>query len=260
MSEVKAYLLDMDGTLFLEESPIEGAIEFLDFLSQESIPFALVTNNSSKSRKVYTETLGKMGFKVESENIFSSGIATAMYLKKEGIEKVYLLGTPALKQEFIDYGIEIDSTEPQAVVLGFDQTLDYEKMVKMHRFLLEGKRYIATHPDFVCPMIDGSIPDTGAMIAMFEASSGRSPEVVGKPNSLLVEMACEQLGVQPFECMMVGDRIYTDMKMAKNAGVKSGLVLTGEATVEDVSACGIEIDRVYQSVKDIHLERLEEIK
>ncbi|MBT3783446.1 HAD-IIA family hydrolase [bacterium] len=245
------FLLDMDGTLYLDNSPLKGAIEFLEFLYKQKIPFCLVTNNSSESRDRYVTRLETMGFLIRREQILTSGVATIVYLKRKEISRVYLLGTPALESEFEDGGIQMTSSNPEAVVLSFDKTLSYEKLEIAHHLLLKGIPYIATHPDLVCPTLEGSIPDCGAFISLFKASTSRDPVVIGKPSHLLVELAADLMKEGERQFMMVGDRLYTDMEMGKRAGILTALVLSGEATLEDVERWGSQPDFVFEGVFEI---------
>ena len=144
--------------------------------------------------------------------------------------------------------IETESDNPELVVVGYDTELTYEKLVKASIFLHQGVPLIASHPDMVCPSPDGGLPDVGAFLALFEKTTGKKPmHICGKPNPGMILHKIESLGLQPEECAMVGDRIYTDMEMAKQAKVVSILVLSGEATLEDLND-GHEIDIIVSSV------------
>jgi len=245
------YLFDMDGTLYLDNSPLKGAVELISLLKAEEIPFKLVTNNSSESRDRYVERLRVMGFEVGRGQILTSGVATLEYLRREGISSVYLLGTPALEEEFESAGVRLSEKNPQAVVLSFDKTLTYQKLERAHILLRTGIPYIATHPDLVCPTVDGTIPDCGAFMALLETSTSRKPVVIGKPSPLLVEMASDQEDSKDQSTMMIGDRLYTDIEMGKNAGILTGLVLSGEAKREDVESSSTKPDFIFEGVFEI---------
>ena len=178
---IHCYLLDMDGTIYLGDQLLPGTREFFQLISERKIQYFLLTNNSSQSRSDYTTKLRNMGLKVSAERILTSGEATACLLagSNEGA-RIYLVGTPSLHVEFIDYGFELADDDPDCVVLGFDTTLTYEKLSRLCSLVREGTHYIATHPDLNCPTAEGPIPDIGATIAFVEASTGRKPdEIIG---------------------------------------------------------------------------------
>lgn len=249
------YLFDLDGTLYLEGSPLRGALELIAYLNAQKIEFKLVTNNSSESREVYLTKLRQMGFEVFREQVLTSGLATIEFLKRRSISKIFLLGTPALEEEFESSGISLTNSSPQAVVLSFDKTLTYRKLEIAHSFLKKGVPYIATHPDFVCPMSDGDIPDCGSFIALLEASTSRKPTIIGKPSPLLVEMAYSGDHFIKNQTIMIGDRIYTDMAMGFEAGILTGLVLSGEASRKDLATLAVRPDFIFEGVFEI-LDRL----
>jgi len=241
----------MDGTLYLENSALEGAQELLSFFDQSSIPYCLVTNNSSCSAATYVSKLSSMGFDLSQEQILTSGLASIYYLREHAIDKVFLLGTPSLEMEFEEAGFTLEDTEPQAVVLGFDKTLTYEKLECAHQFILQGLPYIATHPDLVCPTLSGNIPDCGSFIALLKASTGREPVITGKPYPILVEAACALLQRKAEQMMMIGDRLYTDMEMGVRCGVHTGLVLTGEASPEALEESSYSPTQIFRGVFEL---------
>jgi HAD superfamily hydrolase (TIGR01450 family) len=148
---------------------------------------------------------------------------------------VYVVGTPPLEEEFRQHGFQLDEENPQLVVLGFDTTLNYQKLWKLCDFVREGIPYIATHPDFNCPTETGFMPDIGAMIAFVQASTGREPDViVGKPNRMIVDAVSQKLGLKIEEMAMVGDRLYTDIALGQTSGITTCLVLSGETHMDDL--------------------------
>jgi len=180
--------------------------------------------------------LAAFGLEVSIEKIFSSGMATAIFLKKQKpAARIYLVGTPSLEKEFKTFGFELVDENPDFAVLGFDTTLTYQKIWKLCDFVVEGIPYIATHPDINCPTPEGFMPDIGAMMAMIQSSTGKSADViVGKPHTPMVEAIVELTGFKPEQLTMVGDRLYTDIAMGK-AGIQTVLVLSGEAKREDIA-------------------------
>lgn len=254
LREKRCFIFDMDGTIYLGDGLIEGAKELLELLKERKTLFLFLTNNSSKSRDIYREKLSGLGVQVEEESIFTSGEATRIYIKsREEGQRVYLLGNENLEREFTEDGFILEEKEPDYVVLGFDTTLTYKKIWKACDLLGEGTKFLATHPDYVCPLPEGrSMPDTGAMIKMFEAATGRSPKVIGKPNKLIIESIMEKYNLQREEIIMVGDRIYTDIKLGENAGIDSVLVLSGEARREDLKTTEIKPSYIVDSVRSLY--------
>jgi len=239
----------MDGTIYLGNKLLPGAKDFLKILDEQKMPYYFLTNNSSKSRADYVKKLERFGLKTPPEKIFSSGEATAIYLKKNGGgRRIFLVGTPSLEQEFEGHGFQLVQENPDYTVLGFDTTLTYEKLRKLCDFAVHGIPYIATHPDINCPTEDGFIPDIGAMMALVETSTGRKPDVIiGKPNPPIVEAIVEKTGFSVDQLAMVGDRLYTDIAMGKT-GITTILVLTGETKARDIESAPHQPDYV---VKDL---------
>jgi 4-nitrophenyl phosphatase len=250
------YLLDMDGTIYLGDELIDGSKKFLETIKEKGKRYIFLTNNSSKNKEVYVEKLRGLGIEASEDEVFTSGEATTRYLKrhKEGAT-VYLLGTKALEEEFIREGFIIEKERNKAidyVVLGFDTTLTYEKLWGACEYISEGVEYIATHPDFNCPLPNEKfMPDAGAMAALIEASTGKTPTVIGKPNKEVVESIASKYGLNKEDMVMVGDRLYTDIKTGQNAGIASVLVYSGETKEADYAKSEIRASYVFNSVKDM---------
>jgi 4-nitrophenyl phosphatase/NagD protein len=251
LQDAECLLFDLDGTVYLGSDLLPGAAQLLSYLKQIGKAHFFLTNNSSRSRKDYVEILARYGLNVPLDQIFSSGMATAIYLKKKTPgAKIYLVGTPSLEEEFEHYGFDLVEDDPEYVVLGFDTTLTYEKLWKLTDFVREGKPYIATHPDVNCPTPDGFMPDIGAMMALVESSTGRAADViVGKPNPPMVEAIVELTGYQPQQLLMVGDRLYTDIAMGQ-AGISTALVLSGEASRDDLPDAPHQPDYVFENLAE----------
>jgi len=252
IKETECFLFDLDGTVYLGDQLLPGARDLLAYLDKNSRPYLFLTNNSSRSRADYSLKLTKYGLNTPNEKIFSSGMATAIYLKKKQPgARVYLVGTPSLEDEFRSYGFELVEENPDFAVLGFDTTLTYEKIWKLADFVREGKPYIATHPDINCPTPNGYMPDIGAMMAMIASSTGREPDViVGKPHSPMVEAIVEKTGFRPDKLTMVGDRLYTDIAMGA-AGISTVLVLSGETNMEDLVTAPHQPDLVCDNLGEL---------
>lgn len=247
------FALDMDGTVYLGEQWIEGACEFLREIEKSGKNYVFLTNNSSKNPDAYVEKLKRMGLHVERERIVTSGQAAIYYLKKNHAGKrVFLLGNEILKAEFLEEGIVLDEDRPEVVVTAFDTSLDYAKMCRVCDFVRAGLPYIATHPDYNCPTEDGFIPDAGAIHAFIHASAGRYPDrIIGKPNGDIVDYLIARTGAEREKITVVGDRLYTDIATGRNHGLKSVLVLSGEAVLADLPVSEVKPDLIFASVKEM---------
>ncbi len=249
---IEAIFLDLDGTIYLGGEPIEGALDFLERLDQRGIRRFFLSNNSSKSVSQYLEKLTSMGIPANEQDILLSTHDLLSWLKKEGVTETYLVGTEGMREMLEEDGIRTRSRSPQYVVLGYDTEINYEKLSTASIHLHSGVPMVASHPDIVCPSPDGGLPDTGAYIDLFEATTGVRPiHICGKPNPGMILHKIEELGLQPNNCAMVGDRLYTDIEMAERSGVHGILVLSGEATMSDASVASQKPSLVVDSVASL---------
>ena len=251
---IESVFLDLDGTLYLGNTLLEGVLDFLGRLESRGIRRFFLSNNSSKSVGQYLDKLGGLGIAASEEEILLSTHDLLSWLSKEGISRTYLVGTQGMREMLEEGGVETDSSEPEYVVLGYDTEVSYEKLSTASIHLHRGVPMVSSHPDIVCPSPDGGLPDTGAYMALFEATTGVRPiHVCGKPNKGMILHKIEEMGIKPANCAMVGDRLYTDMEMAERAEVHGILVLSGEATREDVVGSGLSPSLVVDSVSVLAL-------
>ncbi|MCM1135355.1 MAG: HAD-IIA family hydrolase [Clostridium sp.] len=253
LKTINCFALDMDGTVYLGEKWIEGAVEFLEAVEKAGKSYVFLTNNSSKSPKSYLEKLERMGLKVGLDKIVTSGMATIDWLKIHlPGKRVFLLGNEVLKQEFEEEGIVLDEETPEAVVVGFDTSLTYDKMSRVCALVREGLPYISTHPDYNCPTEKGYVPDAGAIQAFIYASAFRYPDhIIGKPNSDIMDYLARKAKAGKKTTAMVGDRLYTDVAAGVSNGYRGILVLSGESRMEDVESSKIIPDLIFTSVKEM---------
>ena len=253
LHHVRCFLLDMDGTFYLGEQLLNGALQFIETLHKQGLEYLFLTNNSSKDSQQYVEKITRLGLPIASEKILTSGEATVMHIESQKPNaRVYVVGTPALENEFIGHGFIITPDQPDFTVLGFDTTLTYDKLWKLCDLVRAGVPYIATHPDFNCPTETGFMPDIGAMIAFVKASTGREPDlIVGKPNKLFVEKAAERTGIPVSAMCMIGDRLYTDIALGATAGIATILVLSGETKVDEVSSSPHQPSYIFQDLGEV---------
>jgi 4-nitrophenyl phosphatase len=253
LSTVRGFLLDMDGTFYLGDRLLEGALRFIDLLREQNKEFLFLTNNSSKHRGEYAEKISRLGLPIAEEAVLTSGEATALYLREQHPgANLFLVGTPSLEKEFRRYGFQIVQQDPQFIVLGFDTTLTYQKLWALCDFVRAGVVYIATHPDFNCPTEKGYMPDVGAIIAFVKAATGREPDlVVGKPNRLIVNAAAIKMNLRVDQLAMIGDRLYTDIALGQASGIATVLVLSGETKLEDLKDSPFKPDYIFENLAGV---------
>lgn len=231
----KCFVLDLDGTVYLGNIPIEGTVRFIRKRWNEA-DFYFLSNNTSKSPRTYVARLQGMGIPAGPEHILTPTTPLVEYLRERKIARAYLVGntdyTTALTQAMPELSLTHENA--QAVILAYDTELTYEKLCVSARLLQDGNvAFVATHPDLVCPDPKGPLPDVGSFLALYEKATGRTPEhVFGKPDPRVLGPLLDKYARE--EMVMVGDRLSTDKKLAENAGLDFVLVLSGEATREDL--------------------------
>lgn len=236
LKEIDAVFLDLDGTIYLGGELIEGALDFLARCDEKGVKRYFLSNNSSRSVKQYVKKLQAFGIPAEEDDVLLSTHDLLSWLGANNITKTWLIGTEGMKEMLEEKGIETKSKDPQYVVLGYDTEISYDKISQASIFMHAGVPLVASHPDMVCPSPDGGLPDVGAYLAMLKVTTGVDPEhTSGKPNAGMILHKIEALGLDPARCAMVGDRLYTDIAMATRAGCVGVLVLSGEATMDDVN-------------------------
>ena len=257
LSKIKRVVFDMDGTIYKGGTLFPFTPKVFETSESLNIEYTFLTNNSSKSAKDYLKKILNLGLKATPDNITTSASATFFYLKEHypDVKKIYVLGTASLREEFTDHGYEMidefnETEEPELVVVAFDTTLTYERLCKATYWVGQNKPYVATHPDTVCPTdLKTILVDCGAVQALIEDVTGRKPEAVpGKPDKDMIIGIMDKYGLKKDEIMMVGDRIYTDLEMARRAGVPGVLVLTGEATIETLKESGLTPELVLDDI------------
>ena len=253
LKEAELFLMDMDGTLYLGDSVLPGAMDFIRTLERTGRRWIYLTNNSSRGGKDYVPRLRQLGFPCTEEQVYTSGMATAAWLKKTYPDKpVFPVGTVRFLMELADHGITFTEENPAAVVVGFDRELTYAKLEKAVHFLRRGSGFVAANPDRVCPMPnDEVLPDCGSICALLTAATGREPLYIGKPDRRMVDVISEQTGIPNERIVCVGDRLYTDISVGVNAGAVSVLVLSGETTEDMLQRSEIRPDYVFRSVGEI---------
>lgn len=252
LQETELFVLDMDGTFYLDNEIIDGALDFLEQVKRLGKRYVFFTNNSSKSPNTYIEKLAKMNCHISRDQILTSGDVMIHYLKENHPGKyVYLVGTPDLEANFRENGINLTEEQPDVVVIGFDLTLTYEKLMRACLYIRNGAEFLATHLDINCPTKDGFIPDCGSMCAAIALSTGKEPKYVGKPFKETMDYVLAKTGAELEKVTFVGDRLYTDVKTGINNGAHGILVLSGEAKMEDVAGADVVPDAIFNGLKDM---------
>lgn len=254
LKRCRHFVLDMDGTFYLGDRILPGSLPFLRKVEETGRDFLFFTNNSSRSPKVYIDKLAGMGCAIRRDQIMTSGDVMIEFLHANYPSgRVYLLGTPALEESFREAGIDLVQDDADVVVVGFDQTLTYRKLVKACDFIRHGAAYLATHLDINCPVEGGFIPDVGSFCALIDLSvgGGRHPRVTGKPHRETVDMIVRRTGWKREEIAFVGDRIYTDVATGVDNGAIGLLVLSGEATMQTVAESTTKPDGIFQDLGEI---------
>jgi len=250
LERIKCFMLDMDGTFYLGTSLLPGALEFMRAIAESEQDYLFLTNNSSKNAEIYARKLSNLGFDAPESKILTSGEATTIFLKENYPgARIYLVGTKSLENEFLKAGIQlVDDETPDLIVLGFDTTLTYEKIWKFCDYARADIPYIATHPDFNCPVEGGFMPDIGSFMALIAASTGREPDIIiGKPYGHIVDAVIEKTGYPINEIAMVGDRLYTDIALGET-GILTVLVLSGETSADDIAESRFKPDIVVDDL------------
>lgn len=256
LQDKRFFLLDMDGTIYLDTELFDGTIDFLERVKSIGGKYLFVTNNSSKSVSAYIDKLSKIGIKSTADDFLTSTEATVLYLKNNFPgKKFYSFGTKSFTDQLISCGISV-TTELEDDVFGLvianDTELTFKKLDDACILLNRGVEFIATNPDWVCPTWYGSVPDCGSFCEMLKRATGRTPVFIGKPKPEMLLLAMEKYGYSKDETLMIGDRVYTDIASGYNAGVDTVLVLSGEGTVEDAENSDTKPTHIMQNIREVY--------
>ncbi|MCY1511617.1 Ribonucleotide monophosphatase NagD [compost metagenome] len=259
LKNIKHFALDMDGTIYNGSTLFPFTNDFLGYLKKNGIGYSFLTNNPSKSTADYLRHLEKMGISATEEEMYTSAVATINYIRHHhpGIKKLFILGTPSMIKEFEEAGFistaDRADDRPDALVVGFDTTLIYSRLCRAAYWASQPLPYFATNPDWVCPTDQPNIlVDCGSICACIEGATKRKPDIViGKPDPQMLDGIIYKYNLKPDEIAMVGDRLYTDVQMARNAGAVGILVLSGEATQADVEQSTLKPDLVVKNLSEI---------
>lgn len=279
----KYFLLDLDGTIYAGSKLFPFTLKFLEKLHSSARQPIFLTNNSSRSTAEYLQKFAKMGIKCDKNEIYTSAQATIDYLLERDLKRIFLMATPGVEKEFKEAGLELiqgdgllkpknnvksvpGHTLPQAVVLAFDTTFTYQKFCQAYDYIMAGVPFIATHPDKLLPLEGGKFhPDIGALISAFETAllsdpnaKIKSPTIIGKPNKTIYAQLQKKLAAlspnkrcRKSEMLMIGDRLYTDIKGANDFGIDTILVLSGETTAAMAKKSPIKATNIVKNISEL---------
>ena len=252
LANKRLFLLDMDGTIYLDNELFPGTIPFLQYIRSIEGRYQFLTNNSSRSVDAYVEKLNRLGIKSSGKDFFTSVNALIAHLReKKPYRLCYAFGTESFRTQLRSAGIPVTDKLDDAVdclLIGFDTELTFQKLEDACILLNRGVDFIATNPDWVCPTWYGSVPDCGSVCEMLFRATGRRPHIIGKPQPEMALLAMEAAGFSPEETMLVGDRLYTDIACGVNAGIDTAFVLSGEGTREDLKTSETSPTWVFEDI------------
>lgn len=251
----RGYVFDLDGTLYLGDELLPGAAETVGALRDAGSRVAFLTNKPLELPADYGRKLRALGIAAETEDVVSSTDALLRYLRlhAEGA-RIYPVSEPLVADLLSDAGFQLtdDPAKVDVVVVSFDRTFEYPKLLTAYRAVRAGARIVATNPDPYCPTPDGGLPDCGAILAAIEVATGARAEViVGKPSPHMAATLLDRLGVPATETLLAGDRLTTDIRMAREAGMAAALVLTGATSIADLTASDERPDFVLERISQL---------
>lgn len=259
LSRIRHVALDMDGTIYLSNTIFPFTIPFLEKLRRLGITYSFLTNNPTKSLDDYLAKLRRMGIEATPDEMYTTTVAMIDYLKSHypSARRLFILGTESMTKQFIDAGFEITADDPEdlpdVIIASFDMTLVYPRLCRAAWWISQGIPYLATNPDRVCPTDQKTVlVDCGSICKCLEWATGRQPDVtLGKPDPNMLINILEQRHLEPSQIAMVGDRIYTDIAMAQNAGAFGVLVLSGETTLEVAQSAPNPPDLIVKNIEEL---------
>jgi NagD protein len=248
----------LDGTVYRGDSLIAGADRVIRLLRERGKKVAFLSNKPLQTREDYASKLTRLGIPTHPDEVINSTFVMTHYLKKNAPHaRLFIVGETPFIEELKRGGFTIteEPKEIDYVVVAFDRTFDYRKLNIAYQAVKFGAHFVATNPDRTCPIEGGEIPDCAGMTAAIEAVTEKKVEViVGKPSPIMIQAVLDVLGLRPEDCILIGDRLETDIKMGKDSGIATGIVLTGvtdEETLKAVKHTSIQPDFVFQSIADV---------
>jgi len=251
----KGFIFDLDGTVYRSDQLIPGADVVIRLLRESGKKVVFLSNKPIQTREDYANKLTRLGIPTEPDAVINSTLIMTSYLKKNGPQaKLFVIGEAPFIEELKRAGFTItdEPKEIEYVVVAFDRTFDYRKLNIAYQAIKMGAHFVATNPDRTCPVEGGEVPDCAGMIAAIEAVTGKKVEViVGKPFPIMIQKALEVMELKPADCILIGDRLETDIKMGRESGIATGIVLTGVTDEKTLKESSIHPDFIFQSIADV---------
>ncbi len=255
MPRFKGFIFDLDGTVYLSDRLIPGADRVIRLLRENGGKVVFLSNKPLQTREDYASKLTHLGVPTGPDEVVNSTLVMINHLKKNAPHaRIFVVGESPFVEELKRAGFQItdEPREIEYVVVAFDRTFDYRKLNISFQAIKLGAHFVATNPDRTCPVEGGELPDCAGMIAAIEAVTQKKVEIiVGKPSPLMIQTALEVMGLQPDDCILIGDRLETDIKMGKNSGIATGLVLTGVTDAKTLKESSLQPDFIFQSIADV---------
>ena len=255
LQDKRLWLLDMDGTLYLDDRLFDGVTDFLAYVRHSGGRYLFLTNNSSRGVEGYMEKLYRLGIESTADDFLTSVDATIRALQREYPgQKCYVQGTRSFYAQLSSAGIPVtDRLEDDVEILlsGFDRELTFQKLEDACILLGRGVTWLATNPDWVCPTWYGSVPDCGSVCRMLTTATAREPRFIGKPKPEMVQLALEKTGFAPEQAVIIGDRLYTDIACGEAAGIDSAFVLSGEGKVSDIAESEVRPTYTFDNIGEL---------
>jgi HAD superfamily hydrolase (TIGR01457 family) len=252
----KGFIFDLDGTIYRSDQLIPGADGVIRLLRENKRKVVFLSNKPLQTREDYAAKLTQLGIPTQSEEVINSTFVMTHYLKKIAPQaRLFVVGETPFIEELKRAGFKITDKprEIDYVVVAFDRTFDYKKLnIAFQGIKKFGAHFVATNPDRTCPVEGGEIPDCAGMIAAIEAVTGKTVEIiVGKPSPLMIQTVLDVMGLKPEDCILIGDRLETDIKMGRDSGIATGIVLTGVTDEKTLKESSIHPDFIFQSIADV---------
>ena len=247
----RAFIFDLDGTVYRGGAAIPGASRFLNKLIHDGVPFLFVTNRANRTPAEVADQLIALDIPCTEDMVLTSAQATAAYL---GAVKAYLIGEKGVEQALASVGAELVDENPEVVIISYDTSFSYDKLTRAVRHVLAGARLIATNADNIITVEDGVLPEAGPLVAAVENATGQKAKVIGKPNRFILDTAVSRLKVAAEDCVVVGDFLMTDILAAHNAQMASVLILTGVSKREDIASAPCSPTWIVEDYAELETE------
>lgn len=253
LKDMRAIVIDMDGVLWHDATPLPGLIEFFDLLRARDIRFVLATNNASKTRKEFQSKLAGMGVKVAADDVVTSSLASALYMKQHWPQggSVFVIGEEGLKEPLREAGFTLTTDHSDFVICGMDRGLSWDKLAQATLNIRAGAVFIGTNPDTTYPTERGFVHGNGSVLALLKTASDIAPIIIGKPEPIMYQQSMLRLGIEPEFTVALGDRLDTDILGAKKANIASIMVLTGVSTRADLETSDFQPEWVFDGLPDL---------